>query len=261
VAEDAFTKSQTLLARAQDLQADLTLSAVQDACAICDSSSQSQQQSFLPSYSTALSADTEALEVLGAAFEAAAVTTSEPEDAVRFQAVADQLFATPAARVLHLSYRTDSAVDNQFVALRSDSFPDDGFSTLAVIITTSAGGSGLNPMELFIALDVWRAFYDALDPGTPPPDDDDIDDDRLHDIFESDTGSFVSSIDSGTDPGRPDSDGDLYFDGAEIATRSDPNDSSSIPVRSVPVPVLPAGGIAMLAALLLAGGAVARHLR
>ncbi len=52
----------------------------------------------------------------------------------------------------------------------------------------------------------------------------DLDLDRLPDIGETNTGSFNTPLDSGTDPGNPDSDGDGLLDGEEVAIfLTDPN--------------------------------------
>jgi len=59
----------------------------------------------------------------------------------------------------------------------------------------------------------------------------DTDGDYLPDYFETNTGTFVSFTNSGCNPNNPDSDGDYYTDGLEIASGSDPNDSDSLPVE------------------------------
>jgi glucose/arabinose dehydrogenase len=51
----------------------------------------------------------------------------------------------------------------------------------------------------------------------------DLDQDLLADLFETNTGVFVSATDTGTDPGDPDSDGDGVLDGTEVALGTDPN--------------------------------------
>jgi DNA-binding beta-propeller fold protein YncE len=79
--------------------------------------------------------------------------------------------------------------------------------------------------------------------------DQDDDNDSLLDDYETDTGVFVSSTDTGTDPLLFDSDGDGFGDGAEISQGTDPTDPLSFPL--VAVPVLPLTGVVLL------GGAVA----
>jgi hypothetical protein len=55
-------------------------------------------------------------------------------------------------------------------------------------------------------------------------DDNDMDTDGLPDIVESDTGVFVSTSDTGSDPLLPDTDGDMLIDGDEVHIHgSDPN--------------------------------------
>lgn len=53
--------------------------------------------------------------------------------------------------------------------------------------------------------------------------DPDDDNDGLDDVVETNTGIFVSSADTGSDPLNPDTDGDGVDDGAEVAAGSDPN--------------------------------------
>jgi len=78
----------------------------------------------------------------------------------------------------------------------------------------------------------------------------------VRDIFETETGDFVSPSNTGTDPALPDTDGDLYRDGSERAGGSDPTDSSSIPAPLAPgVPVLSLTGLLVLTAFALAVGA------
>jgi hypothetical protein len=55
----------------------------------------------------------------------------------------------------------------------------------------------------------------------------DGDGDGVSDVFETDTGVFVSRTDTGSDPGDADSDDDGLFDGAEVAMGSDPTDPDS----------------------------------
>jgi hypothetical protein len=86
--------------------------------------------------------------------------------------------------------------------------------------------------------------------------DSDDDDDGLEDGVETDTGTFVSPMDTGTDPLNPDSDGDGFSDGFEVSSGSDPNDDASIPGAPA-VPALPPAGLLLLIGLLLAAGPVA----
>ena len=52
----------------------------------------------------------------------------------------------------------------------------------------------------------------------------DTDDDGLEDNVETNTGTFVSASDTGTDPLNPNTDDDLVKDGQEVADGSDPTD-------------------------------------
>jgi len=80
---------------------------------------------------------------------------------------------------------------------------------------------------------------------TPPPPDADYD--LLLNEYEDDGGTFVSPTQTGTDPFDYDSDDDGIGDGIEVMLGTDPNDSSD-------VPGLPAGWMALAAALALGGG-------
>jgi len=55
----------------------------------------------------------------------------------------------------------------------------------------------------------------------------DSDDDGIPDVFETDTGTYVSPSDTGTDPNDSDSDDDGLNDGAEVTLGTDPNDADS----------------------------------
>jgi len=84
--------------------------------------------------------------------------------------------------------------------------------------------------------------------------DDDDDGDGLLDAVETNTGMFVSSGDTGSDPVNPDSDGDGFGDGEEVAAGTDPNDDDSFPIPQIPL--LPTWALAALACAL--AGAAAR---
>jgi hypothetical protein len=80
--------------------------------------------------------------------------------------------------------------------------------------------------------------------------DDDDDDDGLLDVYETDSGTYVSPTDTGTDPLNPDSDGDGFGDGAEVTAGSDPTDASDTPTPPS-VPAVSPSGLALLVGLLL----------
>ena len=60
----------------------------------------------------------------------------------------------------------------------------------------------------------------------------DDDNDGLLDIYETDTGLFVSSTDTGTSPLIADTDGDGYGDGEEISFGSNPLNDTSLPIAA-----------------------------
>jgi hypothetical protein len=55
----------------------------------------------------------------------------------------------------------------------------------------------------------------------------DMDNDGIPDAFETNTGTFVSATDTGSDPNDADSDDDGLDDGAEVALGTDPNEEDS----------------------------------
>jgi alpha-tubulin suppressor-like RCC1 family protein len=63
----------------------------------------------------------------------------------------------------------------------------------------------------------------------------DTDGDGILDIHETNTGTFVSATDTGSDPRVADSDGDGFEDGLEVASGSNPNDAESYPTRALVV--------------------------
>jgi len=77
----------------------------------------------------------------------------------------------------------------------------------------------------------------------------DTDGDGLEDGVETNTDTYVDPDDTGTDPNKWDSDGDGFSDGAEVLAGTDPTDSDSFPLTSVPS--LSGPGIGLLVGLLL----------
>jgi hypothetical protein len=62
----------------------------------------------------------------------------------------------------------------------------------------------------------------------------DSDADQLPDRVETNTGRFVCSLDTGTDPQDPDTDSDGWADGVEVALGTDPTSSLSRPTGATP---------------------------
>jgi hypothetical protein len=89
--------------------------------------------------------------------------------------------------------------------------------------------------------------------------DDDDDGDGLLDVVETNTGVFVGSSDTGTDPLVADTDGDGVDDGLEVQLGSDPTDPLSTP-HAVPV-MGRSGHVILLAGLAVLGGLVLRTRR
>jgi len=81
--------------------------------------------------------------------------------------------------------------------------------------------------------------------------DTDDDGDGLLDAVETDTGLFLSALNTGTSAVDPDSDDDGFDDGTETGAGSDPNDPESTPAPPQ-VPLLPGAALpALFAALAL----------
>jgi hypothetical protein len=81
--------------------------------------------------------------------------------------------------------------------------------------------------------------------------DDDDDNDGLLDVVETNTGTFISALDTGTDPMNTDTDADGFTDDLEVAEGSDPTDPGSTPVPPPLVPIFPGGPMPLLIALAL----------
>jgi len=86
--------------------------------------------------------------------------------------------------------------------------------------------------------------------------DDDDDNDGLLDIHETGTGVYVSPTDTGTNALVPDTDGDGFSDGDEVASGTDPNNPQSFPPGAVPA--VGPRGIALFFLLLMTGLGVRR---
>ena len=94
---------------------------------------------------------------------------------------------------------------------------------------------------------------DACDP--------DDDNDGLSDIVETNTGTFVSPSDTGTNSMNSDTDGDGFSDGVEVLAGTDPNDANSKPVTNQTPSLPPTGQLVLILSLLGAGLGTRRLMR
>jgi hypothetical protein len=95
------------------------------------------------------------------------------------------------------------------------------------------------------------SWTSSTDTGTDPMSAD-TDGDGLLDGVETNTGVFAGGTDTGTNPLDQDTDGDAYSDGAEVAAGTNPNDPASNPAGQIPT--LGGLGAALLMLALLAAG-------
>ena len=109
-----------------------------------------------------------------------------------------------------------------------------------------------SPLRLEYAADVSSRRVLAASPTSNE------DHDGLFDIFETNTGVYVSPTDTGSDPFDPDTDGDGFNDGWEVTHGTNPNDPADAPFLPW-VPALGPWGYALL--LLVLAGAGASRLR
>ncbi|MFP6872503.1 MAG: BACON domain-containing carbohydrate-binding protein [Verrucomicrobiales bacterium] len=106
-----------------------------------------------------------------------------------------------------------------------------GPGTVNATINANYGSSSRNGQIVFTYQDGQLTerhtfFQGSIDPRA------DTDGDGLKDIFETNTGTFVSETDTGTDPRADDSDQDGHCDSDEIRAFTDPSDANSFPVST-----------------------------
>ncbi len=103
---------------------------------------------------------------------------------------------------------------------------------------------------------------DACGDGMGDVCDADDDNDGLPDVYETGTGVYVSPTNTGSQSLVPDSDGDGFGDGTEVAAGTDPNNPGSFPQGGGQIPALGVEGSALLAtALAAAAGWILRRRR
>jgi DNA-binding beta-propeller fold protein YncE len=105
-------------------------------------------------------------------------------------------------------------------------FPDDGggaISEAALRAKADPAGAGQT------------ITYTCAPPGSGARMGVDRDEDFLGDGVETNTGTFVSATDTGSDPSLADTDGDGFGDGIEVFSGADPNDPNSIPGATIPM--------------------------
>lgn len=252
-------RAQDVLAAIAAIGADLSLAEAQANCAQCPPLAPPY---LLPSGIVSTGSATAVLDQLAQAFENAAAVSGDPDEAARLSAVAARMRSIPGDRVLQLTHPAASAVGTHSVALHPAGGAAGGSFPLAVVLSAEAAAGEANLIDHHIAVDAWRTLARTLDPAFEPPDDDDDDDDGLRDAYETDAGTFVSRLATGSDPWIADSDADRYQDGTEVATGSDPNDPGSVPsAPGMPIPALSRWGAALLLVTLGAGARFALRRR
>ncbi len=105
-------------------------------------------------------------------------------------------------------------------------------SFAGVLLLGAWNGAG-SPVDFFSGtMDEVRVYNVALSQGQIQADMStlltaDADGDGITDLFETNTGIYVSPTDTGSNPNNPDSDGDGFIDSLELADGTNPNNASS----------------------------------
>ncbi len=122
------------------------------------------------------------------------------------------------------------AWEDMFVGLSKDDPSDRDEDILDVdgLTNFEEYQNGTDPTDSDTDDDMLSDGEEVNNRGTDPTNPD-TDGDDLSDNVETDTGIYLSPIDTGTDPLIVDSDGDRVPDGVEVEEGSDPNDINSLP--------------------------------
>ncbi len=150
------------------------------------------------------------------------------------------------------------APGDPYLAIESGDLDGDGGTDLVV------GSTLATPLQWYsrVVTDNCAALanpsqLDSDDDGIGDPCED-SDGDGIIDGFETNTGSYVSPTNTGSDPNNADTDGDGMSDGDEVSALTNPVDASSVPTLSE-IPALGTGAALGLATLLAGSGLALRR--
>ncbi len=147
------------------------------------------------------------------------------------------------------------------IAKVNESGVQKGYQYVSGNFTPDDGGSAISDAALRAKAAVagQEVTYSCVPPGSGYRMGLDRDDDTLLNGFETATGVFNGPTDTGTRPDMPDTDGDGFDDGDEVAFGSDPNDPLDTPPAGFQLPALSPWGVALLAGSLMLASRTARR--
>lgn len=102
------------------------------------------------------------------ALRSAADANPDPEQASRFDALAERLIRLDGARVMQVTFASGSSVGQEALALASSGAPDDGLSPQAIVLTALDETAPLpapDAGDVQLLLDALRRFQALLHPG------------------------------------------------------------------------------------------------